>query len=200
MLTLVAASAVASLAGVAFSPYLLVEHPLLLVGLAPEGRHLVLAAGRVDLWMLLLVATLRRVVSLMASYGLGMVWGQSMLRWVERRSPRLLRLVQWLERLYLRFGAPTLVVLPIHTLTALAGIARTRWWAVALGVLVGQAALVGGTLLFGESISDWTAPILGFLSDHVVESTAVCVALVVLHQLWSRRRSGASEPSVTAPG
>jgi hypothetical protein len=92
----------ASLLGTALSPYLLVERPLVLVALAPEARHVALAAAAVDALPLIAVGTSRRVLMALASYGLGILYGASAITWVEQRYPRLARLVRFLERLFAR--------------------------------------------------------------------------------------------------
>src|SRR5687768_2121274 len=71
--------------GTALSPYLLVKHPLLLVALNPDGRHLLLVAPDVDFLPLLAVAAPRRVLALLATYGLAGLYGQQMVRYAEKR-------------------------------------------------------------------------------------------------------------------
>ena len=65
----------ASVLGTAFSPVLLVKAPLLLVMLAPDGRHVALVAGRVDPWLLLAVTVVRRSLYSIGVYGLGAAYG-----------------------------------------------------------------------------------------------------------------------------
>ena len=78
----------ANLLGTAFSPYLLVHHPLILILLAPVGRHVALAAPSVPLIPMLVVGTLRRVVGLGATYGIGAIYGDAAVAWAEKRYPR----------------------------------------------------------------------------------------------------------------
>ncbi|MCA9623083.1 MAG: hypothetical protein KC731_28890, partial [Myxococcales bacterium] len=49
-IALIVVATVTGLLGAAFMPYLLVEHPLLLIGLSPGPANLVLAAGSLDPW------------------------------------------------------------------------------------------------------------------------------------------------------
>lgn len=187
--------------GAAFSPYLLLHSPLLLVALSPEVRHVVLVAGRVDLGLLIALATARRVLSMMATYGLGAVYGPVAVRWLERRYPRVGALIRWLERALARVGAPLLVLLPGYTVSALAGAARLPWRKVLAGSLVGQIWQMGMYALVGEAIMGWTEPILGWLKAHLWESTAVCVGAVLIQQgiSWLRRRRAARRGASAAP-
>lgn len=115
---------VTSLVGTALSPYLLVKSPLLLVALSPAAHHVALAAATVDPVSLIAVATLRRVLTGLSAYGLGYLYGQAALDWVEQRHPRLARLVRLVERLFARIGVALLVVAPAPTVAVLAGAAR----------------------------------------------------------------------------
>jgi membrane protein DedA with SNARE-associated domain len=178
-----------SLVGTALSPYLLVTHPLLLVGVAPEVRHLVLAAAEAPLLPLLLVGTLRRALGMASAYALAASYGLTAVRWLEQRYPRAARAIRFLEGLFGRFGVAMLVIVPGYTVSALAGAARTRPSVFLAATLTGQLLFVGATLLFGEAVGQWTRPLLSFLTAHLAECTLACVLLVVLQQLFSRRRA-----------
>lgn len=186
----VAVTSAVNTLGTAISPYLLVERPLLLVGLSAEVRHIVLAGGRAPLLPLVLVGTLRRVISMVATYGLAAAYGFAAVRWIEVRYPRIGAFARALERLFLRYGAVLLVVFPGYTVTALAGASRAPFRPFLLASLLGQTWVVLAYVLVGESIMGWTAPLLAWLEAHLWESTGVAFALVLLQQLvsWIRRR------------
>ena len=176
--------------GAALSPYLLVEYPLLLVGLSPDMRHIVLVAARVGFIPLLLLGTLRRAVAMAVTYGLGAVYGYAGLRWAEKKYPRLGQLIRFFEAMFKRLGAPMLVFWPTYTLSGLAGAARTPFAVYLVAMTLGQAAYVSVGYYFGGSIAAWTDVLIGFLQKHMVASTAVCITLVLIQQtvaLWRRR-------------
>ena len=52
----------------------------------------------------------------------------------------------------------------------------------------GQVVFVFAVLRFGEAIEEWTAPIVAYVTAHLVETTVVVAFLVVVQQLWSRWR------------
>jgi membrane protein DedA with SNARE-associated domain len=185
--------ALASVVGTALSPYLLVRQPWLLILLAPEGRHLALAAAQLPAPPLIALGCVRRVVGLLASFGIGALYGDAAVRWAEQRYPRLARLIGFLERAFARLGAPLLVAAPLHALAVLAGAAGSRFGTFVPAVTAGQVIWVTVYVFFGDAISGWTAPLIELLSENLVESTLVCVALVVLYQLASRLGSGRKE-------
>jgi membrane protein DedA with SNARE-associated domain len=188
--------AVLSVIGVALSPYLLVNHPVLLVALSPVGRHVALAVPAVDPTLLVAVTVIRRVVGKVASYGLGVLYGNAAVAWMEARSPQLGRLVRWVESLFQRFGAPLLVLAPAHSLALVAGAARTKALPVVIYLTVGESLWVIGTAYFGAVIATWTKRLTDFLSAHMLESTLVCVALVLARAAWGwhkRRRTVTTE-------
>jgi len=186
---LVASLVALSLIGSAFAPVLLLESPLLLVALAPDARHLALAVGSVAPGLLISVAVARRVLFSAGSFGLGAVYGDSAVTWVEGRSVHLGKVFRFLERLFSRFGAVILVLWPYGSTCILAGAARTRFATFLVAVSLGHTLWVASIYAIGELIAAFTARVLAFLAAHVVESTLVCVAVVVLQQIFSRRRA-----------
>lgn len=175
-----------SLLGTALAPYLLVKAPLLLVAISPAAHHVVLAAASVDPAPLVAVASVRRVLTCVAAYGLGLIYGRGALEWIDERHPRLARFVDWVDRLFSRFGVWLLLPAPTPTVALLAGGARTRFVAFLIAATLGQVLWNGLTVTVGDAISVWTDRLTTFLGEHLVESTLVCAAAVVLQRLWSR--------------
>src|SRR6187551_2960853 len=109
---LLATLTVASLVGTAIAPLLLVKAPLVLVMLAPDGRHVALVAGRVDPWLLLAVTVVRRSLYSIGVYGLGAAYGDLAVNWIEARARGLGKALRALERAFARVGAGLLVAIP----------------------------------------------------------------------------------------
>jgi|KBSMisStandDraft_5_1062788.scaffolds.fasta_scaffold356271_2 membrane protein DedA with SNARE-associated domain len=184
---------VASLVGTAFSPLLLVKAPLLLVMLAPDGRHVALAAGRVDPWLLTAVTVTRRALYSIGVYGLGAAYGDLAVTWIEARARRLGQALRTLERAFARVGAVLLVALPFLSVCVLAGASRTRAVVFLPALLIGHCLWVVTTVWLGTRFAAETQAVVDFLSERLFESTLVCVALVAGYQLFTRRR-GAAPP------
>jgi membrane protein DedA with SNARE-associated domain len=197
ILGLMSAVSAASLLGTALAPYLLVKSPLGLVLLSPAAHHVALAAATVDPVTLIVVATLRRVLTGLAAYGLGYLYGRAALEWLELRYTRLAKVVRWVERLYARFGVGLLVVAPAPTLAVLAGAARGRlvWFVLALAV--GHALWNTVVQLLGDAFARTTDLLTAYVGEYLLESTLVCVAAVAAQQgvsLLLRRRRQARLP------
>lgn len=186
---------ISSTVGAALSPYLLVQHPLLLVAIAPDGRHVVLAAPSSPAAALIVIGTARRMLAIVAGFGVGFLYGEAAVRWIEGRVPRLARLVRFLERMFERFGLVLLFVAPLPSIGLLAGAARTRLAGVLVAGILGQLTWMTLTVYFGDAISAWTKPLLAFLSRHLIETTIVAVALVGLQQLRAYQKRKARRAS-----
>ena len=197
LLAMVAVSAGLGFLGTALSQYLLVEHPLILIGLNPDSRHLVLAANRVELWQAVAVGASRRGFNFIATYGLAGLYGYMLITWIEKRGAWAAAVTRLLERLYLRLGVWLVVLVPLYWVAALAGVARLGIGKFALAIIPGQIAFVWGTLYFGEAIEQWTEPIIAFVSQNVVACTLVCIALVLAQRVYARwRKRDPAEPEL----
>ena len=185
---LVALLTAASLVGSATSPLLLVKAPLLLVALAPDGRHVALVAGSVDPALLVCLSVVRRSLFSVAVFGLGSAYGEHAVNWIEARARGLGKALRALERLFERVGAVLLVIAPFLSLCVLAGAARTRLIAFLPALVVGHCIWVGATVWLGKRIAAQSQVVVEFFAERLFESTLVCVALVAAHQLVTRRR------------
>ncbi len=179
---------VASVVGSATSPLLLVKAPLLLVALAPDGRHVALVAGSADPWLLVGLAVVRRALFSVAVFGLGAAYGDRAVDWIEVRARGLGKALRALERLFQRVGAALLIAAPFLSLCVLAGAARTRLLAFLPALVLGHCLWAGTTVWLGTRIAAQTQMVTEFFAERLVESSLACVALVVGHQLVTRRR------------
>ncbi len=187
-----------SLLGTALAPYLLVKNPLLLVAVSPAAHHVALAAATVDPLPLVTVAALRRTLTGIGAYGLGLLYGRAALGWLDERYPRLARLVNWVERLFKRWGVGFLVLAPAPTVALFAGAARSHFVAFLLALLLGHTLWNSVTYFVGDALAIWTDLLTNFIGEHLLESTLVCIGLVTLQQavssLLRRRRLALGAP------
>jgi len=187
--TLLGLLTVASLVGTAISPLLLVKAPLLLVLLSPDGRHVALAAGRVDPVPLLAVTVLRRSLYSIGVYGLGAAYGDLALTWIEARARSLGKALRTLERVFARVGAVLLLALPFLTVCVLAGAAKTRLIVFLPALVVGHFLWVFTTVWLGTRFAAEAQSVVDFFSERLFESTLICIGLVVAYQVLTRRRA-----------
>ncbi len=181
---------IAGALGTAFLPYLLVEHPVLLLVGSSDFRNIALVAPQVNLPTVLVVAIPRRILAMLVTHGLGALYGRSLLGWSARRLPRLSRLLAWIERLFARFGRALLVLWPTYTICVLAGATRTPLRRFVPWMALGQLVHVFFSFYVGGAFSSLTDRLVAALSRHLWESTAVCVAAVATQQVVAliRRR------------
>jgi len=189
--SLLAVLTVASLAGTAMSPLLLVKAPLLLVALSPDSRHVALAAGRVDPVLLMSVTVLRRSLYSIGVYGLGAAYGDLAVNWIEARARRLGKALRALERLFARVGAVLLLALPFLSVCVLAGASRTRLIVFLPALVLGHFLWVFTTVWLGTRFAAEAQAVVDFFAERLFESTLVCVALVAGYQFFTRRRPAA---------
>jgi len=175
--------------GSALAPWLLVRHPLALILLSPDVRHLVLVAPQVDFAPVLAAGLVRRAAGIGAMYALGRQFGPLVIPWIERQAPRIGRALVGLERAFARVGPSLLVVFPFYALGALAGAAGTRVKVFLPATLAGQTLYITTSYYFGDAIALWTGPLIAFLGNNLLASTLVCTAIVGVQQVWSRRRA-----------
>jgi membrane protein DedA with SNARE-associated domain len=195
VLVLIGALATSDAIGAALSPYLLVERPLALLALNADDRHVVLMAGRVDYWAILVIAIPRRTLTALAVYGFGAFYGRRAIAWASRRSSRAARLAAWIERLLSKVGAPLLIVMPGYTLGLLSGVTRMPLRKFVLFHALGQVALLSADYFLGSLIAVWTDRLLELVAVHVLELTAFAATIVLTYQViaWCRRRRAAFE-------
>jgi hypothetical protein len=132
------------------------------------------------------VATLRRALTGVGAFGMGVMFGRQAVGWVALRQPRMGRWLGYIERVFARFGVALLTVAPAPTLAFFAGMAsrRLRWVLPAL--LIGHGLWTGAAYYLGDALAARSDLFIDFLSEHLLESTLVCVAFVALQQLLRR--------------
>jgi hypothetical protein len=176
-----------SLLGVAFSPYLVTQWPLLLVALSPLGRHMVLVAPAVNPVAFFVVLVVRRLIFYLGCFQLGRALGPWAIPWVESRSRTFGRFLRFLERLFNRAPYAVVLVMSGPSVSALAGVSGMQTGAflsLATASLAVRVLLVMG---FAAWIRVYVEIALTWIDAYWIPATAVTASGVVLHQLWQRR-------------
>jgi len=196
LLAVPAALLVAWIAGIAFAPALLTYSPLLLVALAPEGRHLLLAAPLVDPILFVVVVTVRLLAADPFLYLFGARYGDEGVRWMERRSGSVGRFARWLERLFARWWGPIVFLSSGPIVCVLAGASKVRFVPFMVVNVAGSLATAALYMFFADALSEWTGIIRDFVAREVVAFTVVSCVLAGLWAYRSARRAqNAESPS-----
>jgi membrane protein DedA with SNARE-associated domain len=154
-LPLVALSA-GSLVGTALAPALLISHPMLVVALAPRAVFLVVAADRVDVVILLLVAAVRLMIADPFHYALGRLHGERVAEWIGQRFPGARLVHDLLIQLLHRAGAPAIALSPTGKMLLVAGAMRMPAARVAVADIAGTVTYLVLVLGAGRTL-DGTA-------------------------------------------
>ena len=168
----------------AFTPALAAHHPLLLITLDARNRMLVLAR-RVALPQFVFVAVVRRTLSDPLFYLLGHFYGDGAIRWLEKKGGGG-SLVTFTEKLFARAGYPMVFLFPGAIVCALAGATGMPPAGFLAANLAGTLASVFAVRKFSDVLSSPVDAVLGFFDRHLVATTSVTVALVVLSLVLNR--------------
>ena len=178
--------------GIAFSPYLVNNYPLLLVGISPLSRHVVLVAPLVGFPLLLLVCGTRTLAFTALAFWLGRGLGDEALVWLDERSKGAARFVRMMERFFRRWSYVAVFLFPLGAMACIAGVAGmppARFFAVAIPGIVFR---LGVYSWFGESLREPILALLEIIRTYQVEATAVLVVSIATYQLfkyYSRRNA-----------
>lgn len=175
-----------------FHPSLLKNHPLLLVAMEPRNRYLLLVADKVSFVPFLLVATIRRLVSDPLFYLLGYLYGESGVRWIERKMGDSAGLVRGMERGFAK-AAPVMVFLfPGAIVCVLAGATGMRPLLFLALNVAGTITVVSLLYRFAEFFDGPLGAVNRFYSNNNKTLTILSVVITVVW-LIQQRRQGRSE-------
>lgn len=175
-----------------FHPSLLKNNPLLLVAMEPRNRYLLLVADKVSFVPFLLVATIRRLVSDPLFYLLGYLYGESGVRWIERKMGDSAGLVRGMERGFAK-AAPVMVFLfPGAIVCVLAGATGMRPLLFLALNVAGTITVVSLLYRFAEFFDGPLGAVNRFYANNNKLLTILSVVFTVLW-LIQQRRQGRSE-------
>ncbi len=174
--------------GSAFSPTLLVREPLLLVGMSPLWRHMVLASPSLDALPFYLVAIGRLFAIDPFMYQVGREFGQDAVEWMKRRAgKRLGRLVDWGEKVFGRWAIPTLFFAPGAFVCLLAGVSKMNRVLFVVVNLAGTFMWVSIVRVFGSQFEGPITVVRVFIEANLLLLTGASVVIVVV-STWLQRR------------
>jgi membrane protein DedA with SNARE-associated domain len=176
--------------GVATSPYLVNNHPLVLIGISPLSRHMILVAPLVGAPMVLLVGGLRSLAFTAVSYFLGRSIGEPGLVWLERRAENAGRFVRWLERFFQRWSYVAVFIFPLGVMACVAGVARMRPFGFFVAATAGITFRLSLYVWLADSIREPIMRLLEFIRIYQVPATVVLVIGIGAYQVYKRRGRG----------
>lgn len=181
-----------------FHPTLLKNHPLLLVAMEPRNRYLLLVAEKVSFIPFLLVATIRRLVSDPLFYLLGYLYGESGVRWIERKMGDSSGLVRGMERGFAK-AAPLMVFLfPGAIVCVLAGATGMSPLLFLVLNVAGTITVVSLLYRFAEFFEGPLGAINGFYANNNKTLTIISIVFTALWLVMQRRQGRSELESISA--
>lgn len=165
------------------------DNPLALIALNSRNRILVLTTNQLDPLPYYLVASARLLVSDPLFFLLGRWYGESAIRWIERRSPTYGDLVRGAERSFGRLAYPLVLIAPNQWICLLAGAAGMS---VAVFFTLNIVGTVVRLYLIRELGETFEAPIddlLDVFREYRLELFVLSVVLVAFFA-WNEHRRG----------
>ncbi len=178
----------ASFVGIALTPLLVSEYPILMLLLQPTTGHILLVSARVGLVPLVVVVVLRRFAGHAVFFLLGQWYGERALRWVKGRGGSWSGPVETLEEFFARAGFVAVLLAPGTLVGLLAGASGMRRWQFAVLDLAGLLAQVLLVRFAAGVAADPLAVLVRFIDRNAGPLTVVFAVAALLWLLVRRRR------------
>ncbi len=169
---------IAAQVGDALAPSLVDRHPLLLIILNARNRNLALTTVNLDAVSYYVVGTIRLMISDPLFYLLGWFYGETAIRWMERRTPTYGRLMRRFESAFRKAAYPLIFIAPNNPICLLAGASGMRPITFFALNLSGTLARLYAIRWIGDVFSDPIESILGFIQDYRIPLLVLTVSLV----------------------
>lgn len=166
------------------------SHPLLLMALNSRNRILVLVTNQIDTVPYYVVGTLRLLASDPLWFLLGMLYGDSAIRWVERKSPRFGEWIRLYEQLFQKAAYPLVFLSPNNYICLFAGAAGMSLTAFIILNVTGTIARLYTIRVVGDVFSDPIDGVLDFFAEYRLQLFLASVVMVAATLLLDRRKGG----------
>jgi membrane protein DedA with SNARE-associated domain len=204
---------IVSYIGDAIMPTLVDRHPLLLMAMNPRSRNLLLVVNQLDPVSYYVVGTLRLLATDPLWFLIGYWYGDSALRWAERRTRTFGDTLRWFERGFSKAAYPLVVIAPNNWICLFAGAAGMgvgTFFALNIIGTIGRLVLIR---IVGDAFDSPIQWILDFIAEYriplLIASIVIVGVLVSLEyrkgdsEIGSLKRGdlghGSSDPDA-APG
>ncbi|MEO7429975.1 MAG: hypothetical protein ABIY48_11410 [Acidimicrobiales bacterium] len=178
---------IASNVGDALATTLATTHPLTLIVLNSRNRNLVLVTNSLSAVSYYGVATLRLLVSDPLFFVLGYWYGETAVRWMEKRTRTVGGAMRQLEGWFGRGGLVLVFIAPNNIVCLLAGAAGMSVSAFFAANLAGTVVRLYLIRRVGETFDAPIQNLLGFLRDYRIPLLVISVILVAATSLWELR-------------
>jgi membrane protein DedA with SNARE-associated domain len=175
------------------APWLATHHPLLLAALDPSDKAVLLAVN-VSLYALFPLAVARRLLGQCLYFLIGRRLGPEAKAWLQDRGAG--GVLAKLERVFLRWEYPVVVLAPRDIVCILAGDLGMGWGPFLLLAGLRDCAAVLLLRELSKAFSKQIESVLNFLNAYALPATLVAVGLVGVQVVIQRRRRQRTAPEV----
>lgn len=186
---LLIAFVVASNLGNLFLSVLVTDRPLLFIGLNAQNRNLALASGELDAVSFYVVGFLRLVGPDPLFFLLGRWYGDSAIRWMERRAPSYGELLRMLETWFDKARLVVVAVAPNNPVCLFAGAAGMTWGAFLAANAIGTVLRLLLVRMFSSAFENQLGSVRGFIGEYRWPILALSFVMVGF-TIWNDRRAG----------
>lgn len=152
--------------GSALAPELVDKHPLLLLALNSQNRHLILTTNSLDAWSYYLVGTLRLLVADPLFFLLGHWYGDAAIEWMERRTKTFGEVMREWEHIFRRASYAIVFFAPNQYVCMFAGAAGMGVKGFFITNIVGTIARLYLIRRLGEAFDEPLDDVLGWIGDN----------------------------------
>lgn len=178
--------------GDALAPTLAVEHPVWLILLNTRKRYLALTVTRIDPVTFFVVGVARQMLADPLYFLLGRRYGDSGVRWLERKLGDGAASVTIYEEWFKKAAYPMVAIAPNAIISILAGASKMKAGVFLVLNLGGTVVTLILLRIFGDAFSAPLESILDFLGRYQWPLTAVSVVLVAV-LIVTGKKSGTSD-------
>ncbi|MBW8826711.1 MAG: VTT domain-containing protein [Acidobacteria bacterium] len=192
-----AVTVIAAYVGEAIGPTLITSHPLLQIFLNPKNRYLILASPQVALVPFFAVSFVRLVLTDPIAYLLGRQYGDSAMRWAEKRmgGEGEDSLVRRMEYLFGKAAPAFIVIAPSFIWCLMAGTSRMKVW---VFVTCNAVGTIGRLILIrwvGDTFNTELGSLLDFIRRYQWPLLAFTITTVLVQVVRSRQRGDLETPA-----
>jgi membrane protein DedA with SNARE-associated domain len=142
------------------------QHPLWLIMLNSRNRVLLLTSNQLGPVSFYVVATLRLLISDPLFFLLGIWYGDSAIRWIERRSPSIGKMMRQLESSFGFAAYPLVALMPNQWICLLAGAAGMSVGGFFVVNVVGTVVRLYLLRVLGDTFDKPIDSVLGFFAEY----------------------------------
>ncbi len=172
------ASLVAGWIGDAIAPDLVNRNPLLLIGMSPRNRNLILTTNQIETVPYYLVATFRLISQDPVNYLLGFWFGERMLAWVKRRSKTYGPMVDSGAEGFKKYAPVLIFAFPNNIICMLSGATGVRFRTFAFLNITGTITQLYLVRRAGTAFESPIQRVLDYIGQYRIPLLIVSVLLV----------------------